>query len=226
MTFETKNNQIRITDLNGISHDMWHRLQINLKHIGYDFRDEQDVYDYFSRKTWLQPDQSRVFLAVLNDVHTSSYTPETAENDTMRVTEAFGTTYDMSLCGYITINGDALNFSYDGHTRNIDHRDLNDLIEAENEDGGNSAEMLKFIAYGNIRVTNNGISIMLPPNSKQLRRIADHIRYVRRHNDGYTVDIMNTDGMTVKSLIYDHPSAETIINDVNSYFKDIIVLPA
>lgn len=86
--------------------------------------------------------------------------------------EIFGTTTDYNEAGYITINGDVLDFSEkrDGGTpgqRSQDHREVQCLYD----DLSQMEAFISFLNDGNIRLSKNNVELVKMPNEMQMNKL-------------------------------------------------------
>lgn len=225
MQFERKNNEIRFSDTNGIDHATWTKILNRINYLGYDMPDENSVKDYFDRHTWLNEDQSIEVLRIFNHEHTNTelYPKQQIEKHNRMAIEMFGRTSNLSLAGYILTDGSLLKFSYDGYDRNLDHREIDNVLQLDTDSRTDS--MIQFINYGNIRVTSGFLELSCLPTDKQWPMIAAYIRRARQQQ--YTcmaIDIANHNGTVVKTFAYEFPQLATVMEDVKNYFKSISIL--
>ena len=238
--FDAKKQKIRFIDTKGISEKVWQHLADNMTYLGYT-QDVNQVKYYFNEHTWLAEDQSISAMKVLyrNDcicgkemnpemfdwLENSFAVKRTSNTDHIleKAKNRFGTTSNMGITGYILNDGSALRLSYDGFTRNMDHREIIDVMEDEYD--SNTKAMIEFMNYGNIRVMSNGIDITRPPNRLQIEKLRSHINYIiRKFNEpSYFVDISNKDGTVVKAFAYNYPDINRIIRDITDYFEKIVM---
>lgn len=137
--------------------------------------------------------------------------------------EYFGTTVDFREAGYLTTNGKLLDFSgvkfgARKGQRSMDHREIADIYEAEDLDGGEA--MVAFMNEGNIRMAPEipGIDISVKPNEQQEKILR---RYFDRYNGYITLDVSNEYGDN--ELSFDYPKgtkASKILNDIRNYFDN------
>ena len=223
MDFERNGNKIRFSDTHGIEHATWTKILNRINYLGYDLPDENSVKDYFDRHTWLNEDQSIEVLRILNHEHIKEmYPKQLIEEHNRKAIETFGMTTSLNLAGYILTDGTMLKLSYTGHMRDIDHREIEEVLQLDTDN--KSDAMIQFINYGNIRVTSGFLEISCPPTEKQWPIIAAYVRKIRRDDNPYmSIDIANHNGNVVKSLCYDFPPLSTIMEDVKQYFDSITI---
>lgn len=141
------------------------------------------------------------------------------EHDAIRL---YGTTLICSHCGYITRSGKMLNFSYEGHRRDMDHRDIEDLFEAEPDEpdldpSKATTGMLRFMRLGNIRTGTNFADMILPPTPAQERTLAGMIRAV---NDEFAVEISTPTGGSAGWLQYPvGVFPDRVLSDIRTFFE-------
>lgn len=136
--------------------------------------------------------------------------------------------FPLQFAGYLTTDGTFLNFSYDGHMRDIDHRDIYDAIErfiTPEKQSEYNAAMDFFMNCGNIRLTNNGIDLICEPTEQQVDKLYDYFEDLRTRERVIAVDYSNEDGHCVGSTNYDmaYIPVSTIIRDIKGYFKDYMI---
>ena len=142
--------------------------------------------------------------------------------DINKVIEVYGTTQDVREAGYILTNGNYLDLSEKNnggtpHTRNADHRDINQCFESENM--GNTEALINFMNDGNIRLLpeSGGIDLSIKPNSKQKMALRDYINYF---NGDILIEIDNENGKQIFSKQYSKKTASSkILNDIENYFN-------
>lgn len=79
-----------------------------------------------------------------------------------RAIQAWGTTNVPQFCTYLLTNGKMLNGSYEGHQRDIDHREINEfmpLVKKEKYEYSSLPYVYRFMKRGNIRMNCNNESI-------------------------------------------------------------------
>ena len=224
MTIEQKDGKIRFTDTNGINYSTWLLMLNRINHLGYDLPSADSLKDYFDRHTFLNKDQSVEVLKVLNNMHDE---PEISEKDVQKINDKaishFGETTSLNLAGYILTDGRLLKMSYTDWDRDRDHREIHEILDVDTSDD-QSAGMIKFMTYGNIRITSRCLDMAKRPTEKQRKLIARYIN--RAKQSDYTwfgIDISNNSGFTVKSLEYDFPNYTTVINDIDDYFDSLMI---
>jgi hypothetical protein len=218
MNFE-KNDEgcIRFTNTSGINFDMWSLILKRLNWLGYGMPDEDSVKEYFDKGTFLQQDQSIEVLKLFGEMHDSEkYSDAQIKRDNNIARKHFGLTDNIDCAGYLLINGDMLNFSYDGYKRTEDHRAIAYPLGISTEDCA-SAGLIQFVGYGNIRLLGRGFELCKPPTQAQRKRLAE---LIRKTEDLY-VDISNYEGHVVKEFSYPIPTPGTVFRDIDEYFADI-----
>lgn len=222
MNIERKENKIRFVDTDGIEYKLWKKFLARINYLGYDM-DIDQLIEYFKRGTFLNEDQSLEVMKILGMAHIDD---SIDENEiaiyNQKAKEHFGITNDLNLAGYLLTDGTLLKLSYDNYMRDIDHRDIKEVLTHIDTSDNNAAAMIHFINYGNIRITSRCIEILKIPTEKQRPVIARLIQKAQR--DDYTymaVDIATTTGQVIKTLEYDYPLYGKVISDIESYFASI-----
>lgn len=158
----------------------------------------------------------------------------------------FGVTNNMKECGYITINGKALDFSgrHRGGTnigsRQVDHADVAEILPEDFDtyaiirSGANKGEknrsgsmaMWEFLKYGNIRTQPEAGSIELAmmPTEAQQSKLKQYLNATRKVGEQTVIDLddLNSEGRInpVAALRYDaSTSSDAIILDITEYYK-------
>lgn len=168
-----------------------------------------------------------------NDNVVNSNIRKNSENDTVSNAKSaenhFGTTNDFKEAGYITVNGQMLDFSgrHWGGTENgmrtVDH---GDIAEDENisyfKDGKLSGAdaVQRFLDDGNIRILDErgGINLSVAPNAAQTDVLKD---FINSKNGDVIIDITDERGLPKQNFEYGKgTSAQKIISDINSYFDN------
>lgn len=168
-----------------------------------------------------------------NDDIVNSNIRENSGNDTVSNAKSaenhFGTTNDFKEAGYITVNGQMLDFSgrHWGGTENgmrtVDH---GDIAEDENisyfKDGKLSGAdaVQRFLDDGNIRILDErgGINLSVAPNAAQTDVLKD---FINSKNGDIIIDITDERGLPKQNFEYGKgTSAQKIISDINSYFDN------
>ena len=168
-----------------------------------------------------------------NDNVVNSNIRKNSGNDTVSNAKSaenhFGTTNDFKEAGYITVNGQMLDFSgrHWGGTENgmrtVDH---GDIAEDENisyfKDGKLSGAdaVQRFLDDGNIRILDErgGINLSVAPNAAQTDVLKD---FINSKNGDVIIDITDERGLPKQNFEYGKgTSAQKIISDINSYFDN------
>ena len=219
MNFVKNNNGcVKFTDTTGISHDIWELLLQRINHIGYNLPDTDFLKEYFDRHVFLQPDQSREVLIVFGQMHEEKlYSPKQIKRDNQKAKEYFGTTTVPSLAGYLLTDGDMLLFSYEGYKRDMDHREISNVISTDDDDS--TQAMYQFINYGNIRLQHNGFSLSRRPTRDQKQIL---YQMIYRQPELY-VDITNTKGHVVKHMEYEYAFPGFVLGDIEAYFTSLCI---
>lgn len=219
MMFEKREDgRIKFNDTSRINYDKWCKLKIQLNHLGYEFEDENDVKDYFDRGTWLNLDQSKATLMVLNNEKPEDlFSPEQIASDIQKAKDRFGLTEIYEWAGYMLPDGSCLDFSDGRYTRIYDHRQIHEAIsDSLPENYTYNQPMIQFMNYGCVRMMNNCIAIIQPLTREQKYALKDVIS----QNLTFYVDICNNSGFTVKSIAYEPVrNPGQIFCDIDAYFE-------
>ena len=215
---KNENGCVKFTDTAGISHDIWELLLRRINHLGYALPDTDFLKEYFDRHVFLQPDQSREVLIVFGQMHEEKlYSPKQIKRDNQKAKEYFGTTTVPSLAGYLLTDGDMLLFSYEGYKRDMDHREISNVISTDDDDS--TQAMYQFINYGNIRLQHNGFSLSRRPTRDQKQIL---YQMIYRQPELY-VDITNTKGHVVKHMEYEYAFPGFVLGDIEAYFTSLCI---
>ena len=218
MEFVRENNKVRFLSTEGISYDIWDKLLKRINYLGYAIPDIDALKSYFDRGCLLNEDQTVEVLRVFGEEHeTLSYSEDMIERDNLNAKKVFGVTDDLKFAGYILLDGDMLNFSYEGYMRDIDHRDIKDAMDEYGDEYDDA--MIQFINYGNIRLNFAGFELCKKPTLKQRRTLAEFIR----KNPEMHVDIANTEGYVIKKFSYQMAYPSDVLKDIDDYFDSIEV---
>ena len=130
----------------------------------------------------------------------------------------FGTTMRPDLAGYILTDGSMLNFSFMGKFRDIDHREISDVLDYINTDDLPGAAMIEFMRYGNIRVTSVGFDIITNITDKQKAPLTKLIRKINAAGEKLYVDVTDNDGYTVKTFEYNNEDPSVVFDTIKEHF--------
>ena len=216
-------DQIKFLNTDGISYETWLKLYNRINYLGYGLPSVNSLKEYFDRHIYLTEDQSMEVLKILfNEFkQENSYSKAEINKYNQKAKEKFGTTNDPKLAGYILTDGTLLRMSYDGYQRNIDHREIKDVLNINNSNSTSDA-MIQFINFGNIRLNERNFEISQPPNDMQKPWIAAIIHKARNSDYQYmSIDIANNKGTIVKTFEYEFPSLIQIFRDIDDYFESI-----
>lgn len=218
MNFEVNDKGcVKFTDTSDINFDMWSLILKRLNWLGYGMPDEDSVKEYFDKGTFLQKDQSDEVLKIFGQMHeTPAYDDTQIIRDNNIAKNYFGLTDNIKCAGYLLIDGDMLNFSYDGYIRSEDHRAIAYPLGISTEESA-CAGLIQFVNYGNIRLMGRGFEICKPPTQAQRTRLAS---LIRNEEDLY-VDISNYEGHVVKHFCYHYTTPGTVFRDIDEYFESI-----
>lgn len=226
MNFIRKENCIKFLDTDGITYNTWLKLLARINYLGYDIPHVNSLKEYFDRHTFLNEDQSIEILKVFGKEQKDDSISETISETKIKeynqkAKEHFGTTQRLSLAGYILTDGTLLKLSYDNWIRDIDHREIKDVLDVDTSNDA-SAAMVYFINCGNIRLMEGCFEISRPLTDKQKPVVAQVIKKARNSDYQYMyVDIANEIGQIVKTFEYKFPSVSQVFSDINNYFKSI-----
>ena len=177
----------------GISHKNWTLIYNRLNYLGYGFDNVDEVKDYLNQGHALQLDQSKAIVSILNGHMTKTRKPKNAiEKCNEKAKRTFGITDRCSAIGYILTDGTALKLSYDGFTRNRDHREISDVVKNPriiDRYAENTCAMIQFINYGNIRVLGYGFELSNRLTPEQFKALKHYVSKSRMHD--IQIDIAN-----------------------------------
>ena len=139
--------------------------------------------------------------------------------------EYFGTTQNWNEVGYITLDGNKLDFSGrheggPGGQRDVDHRDIRDALGEDYGGEDFSGSLVQFMREGNIRVMpeSNGINLSVMPTKEQMEALDD---FISRNKGEVTLDIDDLNGKTVFSMEYPSGTfSDKIFKDIEAHFKN------
>ena len=147
---------------------------------------------------------------------------ERAEDVAEAAERYFGRPYSLKNAGWLTVNGEFLDFSSDGYQRDIDHRDIRLVldecgIDVQDEPGSNVAAMIWFMDRGNIRLMNNGADISECPNAKEWTPFE---RYLCSIGGTVYIDLsVKRSGARIATLEYQRNEIPFIRNDIIKFFE-------
>ena len=149
---------------------------------------------------------------------------ETADEHMRQVQEYFGVTDNWNEAGYITRDGQSLDFSGRheggiGGYRTVDHREISDALGEEYGGEGYSDALVRFMDEGNIRISpeSGGINLSVRPTAAQEKALRN---FISEYDGEVTLNLDNTDGVTVSSTEYPRGTrANKVISDIRSYFE-------
>lgn len=162
------------------------------------------------------------------------YTEQEERDHIRTAARHFGTTHNWNEAGYLTTDGQVLDFSgkHDGAPggyRTVDHRDIKEALGLDYGGTGYSDAMIQFMSEGNIRLMpeTGGINLQMEPTDEQYSGLRRYIAWALRH-DGVALDFDNENGDTVRSEWYDpSPSisrnvamAGEIINTIKAHYEN------
>ena len=151
---------------------------------------------------------------------------------TQRAIDTMGTTTNMKVAGYLTTDGQFIDFSGKhqgarGDSRQMDHREISDIYTDEEYDaaenkysnmGTATAIMQDFIDEGNIRTTGTGVDISIEPTKAQYDKLYSYLEYVQRDNGEVFIDL-ESETKNRENLEYDgKTSISKMINDIKNHY--------
>lgn len=145
-----------------------------------------------------------------------------------RVKKRSGTTYNWSETGYITPDGTRLDLSGKNKGsrsmgRHVDHRQIFELEDFNEEDYDPTGAMIQFMKRGNIRVIpeSPGINLQKEPTKEQYDLIQNMAERLGWKEGYFSIDIDDEKGNVIESLTYESPiRSRKIIEDLKYYFKE------
>lgn len=232
--FRTKNDDPDILYLIGPEHigpEDWQRIAGEFHKCGYDIKDGEDAASLFTRHCAQCQQQGMPGLVLNNDQRDAIYRifcgdaiPEETAAEKRRETEEyerssikrFGTTDSIRLAGYITPHGHLLNFSYEGHQRDMDHREIQDIMP---DDLSGTNAMIAFMNLGNIRLSFCGADMSVKPTHQQMDMLRRALISACNHGDTFSIDLSAPSGYVVESRTYSSArQMDDLVDDINRYF--------
>lgn len=143
-----------------------------------------------------------------------------------KAVEYFGRTYSWNETGYITQNGDRIDFSgrhegMRGGRRTVDHRDIIDALGDDYGGDNYSDGMVRFMGEGNIRISpeSGGINIgPVEPTAQQYLRLTD---FIQKNRGEVIVDLDDAQGRTISSVEYPSGTRSSkVLDSIRDYFRD------
>ena len=127
-----------------------------------------------------------------------------------RAKKFFGLTDIFEFSGYLLEDGTMLNFSYEGHQRDIDHRDIGQFFKKA--DG--TTALLKFMHRGNIRTMCDSFGfrfeIIKTPTPKQIYTLKKAYLIAIKEGIDFLIEKDNKTGKSIKCF-----------NDISSFLNYI-----
>lgn len=171
---------------------------------------------------------SKRFNPENQDIRFSSALDVTDEERQQHVKEAldyFGKTYSWNETGWLTPDGDRIDFSGKrdgarGGSRTIDHRDIADALGDDYGGDDYSGALFKFMGEGNVRISpeSGGINVMVEPTAKQYEMLE---RFIEKYRGEVFFDVDNADGVPIHSMEWAKGTrASKVIGDIQAYFRD------
>ena len=196
---------------------------------GYGIDTPEEAEAIYSRLADEAPGGEYIFnddmAALLREKYgvTSKEDDQQAEEIAEAAEKIFGHPYQITLAGWLTINGKFLNFSEDGFQRDRDHREIRLAfdecgIEVHDEPGSNVAAMIRFMDQGNIRLMNRGADISACPNEKQWDPFEAYL--LATGEDSVYVDLSaRSSGTRIATLEYAREDIPFIRDDLEEFFE-------
>lgn len=210
-------NCVKIKDPQTLDTKTLKTIMNNFIHCGYDFRNTDEVKRYISEDIFLQPDQSEVIDRLIDKLPFPQPDTNALCKENQLLEENFGITNHPEIAGYILTDGEMLPLSYDGLTRNIDHREINSVLDT---DMANTECMIWFINNGAIRMTCAGFELASMPNLKQRKTIRRALPYFIKYQNGVRIDIANNRGNIVKTISFGRcVTSSDIMSAIADYFE-------
>lgn len=219
-----------------LSSQDWFDLCGEFRKLGYSFNDPSFFRLRFTNLAYpdgflLNKDQEAVVRTLVNKIPELQIDPDIITTITHNAKQIFGTTDRCDLAGYILPDGSMLNFSYEGYQRDMNHRELNELIESlpdnmvakELESGTDT--MLWVMNHGFIRTSCSGIDIQIPPTQAQRETISYFIhRFPYECSpDEFCLDLSNSTGNCITSHLYPlyswSASKYEVLRDIDLFFR-------
>lgn len=149
------------------------------------------------------------------------YTNEKEKLHIERAEEIFGYTDDFEKAGYLTWDGELLDFSNGSDRRIEDHRAINQVFDETFDT--NSEYLIKFMNEGNIRINPETpgleISNFTEPSNAQLDMIEEYADW-NKYGGYFVVDFCNKYGDNIGSLEYENNiNPSQVIDDINEFFR-------
>ena len=161
------------------------------------------------------------------------YTQEENNNLRDKAKEELGTTTNLNEAGYLTNDGNYLDFSGKkqgarGGSRQMDHREVSDIYSDEEYDnaeskypnmGSATAILQDFMDRGNIRLNNTGVEISVPPTAEQYDKLYDYLEHVKEINGDVFIDL-DTETNNRENLEYNsNISVSKMIKDIKNHYE-------
>lgn len=145
--FEIHENKVILTKPYELTIDDWQLIMTRFNRLGYELSSVDETIKVYERLVQegqkggcrgyqLQSDQAETVLRLLEkepeELKVCVIAEEVKHAVLVEAKRYFNKGHDdfpLQFAGYLTTDGTFLNFSYDGHMRDIDHRDIYDAIE-------------------------------------------------------------------------------------------------
>ncbi len=232
MNITTIGERIRFDDIQGISHAAWTILGDKLNM----FTD--DAYSYIKNKSinkeYLSEEASKQVKEAFKELFHMEYSENQVQFYKEKAVERFGLTTTPSLAGFILTDGSLLCLSESGDMRDMDHREIIEIIDFLPEDADPTQALIEFMKMGNIRVNiqfmckDCCIDINRPLTDKQKKTLTDFIEYrLNKSSSHLYIDISDNNGDVIKSFAYnDSPysepiTSERVVSDIEGFFGKV-----
>ena len=168
------------------------------------------------------------------ELDNSSFSLRQNNNLRDRAKSELGTTTNLNEAGYLTTDGEYLDFSgkkdgAKGGQRQMDHRDVAEIYtdaeysaaESKYPNMGSATAVLQdFIDKGNIRLNSTGIEIATAPTQEQYNALYDYLEHVQKDNGEVFIDL-DTETKNRANLEYNEKtSISKMINDIKEHYNE------
>lgn len=210
-----------------IGPDDWQRIAGEFHKCGYDIKDGEDAAELFTRSFDrcgkhgypMNNDQRDAIYDLFqpkSDVDRTPQHPYSVSEYEIKALKTFGEANHIRNAGYVTPHGHLLNFSYEGCQRDMDHREIADIMP----DGLSGTEaMMAFMNMGNVRLGNGTADMTVRPTHQQKDALKRALLSAIYNADTFTVEMRSRSGCTVESKTYTSPDQrDELIADIDRYF--------
>ena len=223
-----ENGTVGLKDAFLIPDSQWKTIAGCATLAGYGINTPEEAEAVYSRLADEAPDEEYIFnedmAALLREKYgiASKEEKRQAEEIAEAAEKIFGHPYRITLAGWLTVNGEFLNFSEDGFQRDRDHREIRLAfdecgIEVHDEPGSNVAAMIRFMDQGNIRLMNRGADISACPNERQWDPLEAYL--LATGEDDIYIDLSVRDsGARIATLGYAREEIPFVRKDLERFF--------